>query len=320
MTEKYESNVLRTTPTAPPYLGGPLSKDLFDMDRVWRIMDGAIDVHVHGGPEAYVARVADELELAIEACENGMGAIVFKCHSAPSSRSAKIVQNYINHWAESHNKQKIDIFGGVVLNYAVGGLNPEAVEVNYRLGGKYVWLPTMDSNYKLYSEIGTPGRIETLDESGFIVPKLKEILDLIAQTDMVLCITHQCTKERFAIIDAAKKIGVKRIELAHPDKLDRLSIEEMKMIAGKGVYIGLYSMNLAEPGYPSPSFDPEFMLQIIREVDTRYLVAGTDAGAFIVTKPVESMRRFITWMLHFGIPDETVEKIVKINAKKLLYQ
>jgi hypothetical protein len=54
-------------------------------------------------------------------------------------------------------------------------------------------------------------------------------------------------------------------------------------------------------------------------VGSDYLVAGTDVGFFIEDKPVEAMRRFITWMLVSGIPDKTVERIVKLNARELLY-
>ena len=101
----------------------PIIDKLFDMTKVWRLLEGSIDVHVHGGPDAYNTRVYDEYELAVQACNLGMKAVVFKCHSAPSVRSSYIVQKLVNRWAEDHGKEKIDIFGGVVLNYSVGGLN-----------------------------------------------------------------------------------------------------------------------------------------------------------------------------------------------------
>ncbi|MCJ7495178.1 MAG: DUF6282 family protein [Deltaproteobacteria bacterium] len=50
----------------------------FEMDRVWKLMDGAIDVHIHPGPDAYNARVYDELEIATQGCQVGMKAVVFK--------------------------------------------------------------------------------------------------------------------------------------------------------------------------------------------------------------------------------------------------
>ncbi len=139
-----------------------LTAPLFDMNKVWKLLDGAIDTHIHSGPDAYNARCYDELELAIQACEVGMRAVMFKCHSAPSSRSVYFVQKSVNQWADEHNKKKIDCFGGVVLNYSVGGLNPEAVSVSYRIGGKIVWLPNMDASFH-HKIMGKPGYIKPED-------------------------------------------------------------------------------------------------------------------------------------------------------------
>lgn len=32
-----------------------ISAPQFDMDRVWKLLDGAIDVHIHGGPDRIIA-------------------------------------------------------------------------------------------------------------------------------------------------------------------------------------------------------------------------------------------------------------------------
>ena len=37
------------------------------------------------------------------------------------------------------------VFGGVALNQTVGGLNPYAVELALRMGGRMVWFPTLSS-------------------------------------------------------------------------------------------------------------------------------------------------------------------------------
>lgn len=294
--------------------GTDLKAPLFNVDRVQELMDGAIDIHIHSGPDAYAARVADELQLSIEACQAGMAAVVFKCHAVPTQRSVTLLQGVVNKWAEEHNRRKTDLFGGVVLNYAVGGLNPEAVFANARLGGKYVWLPSLDSAYHR-REIGMREGIEVLDENDNVVPALKEIFTLIAQTDMVLGICHQTTKEKFILIDEAKKAGVKKIEVIHPlHPSYSMSIEELRMVTEKGAYIGLYSWSLAPP-----MFNADWNLQALKEIDPAYFVAGTDVGLFQEDRPVESMRRFITWMLVVDIPDKVVGRIVKINAKELLY-
>src|SRR3546814_17841203 len=39
----------------------------------------------------------------------------------------------------------ISVYGGIALNHTVGGLNPYAVELALRMGGRVVWFPTLAS-------------------------------------------------------------------------------------------------------------------------------------------------------------------------------
>ena len=70
------------------YEGYVLNRDmpLFDMSRVNRLMEGAIDVHIHSGPDAWATRPLDDIEVAIQACDAGMAAVVYKCHSGSTAR------------------------------------------------------------------------------------------------------------------------------------------------------------------------------------------------------------------------------------------
>jgi hypothetical protein len=287
----------------------------FDMERVWKLMDGAIDVHIHPGPDAYNARVYDELEIAVQACQVGMKAVVFKGHSMPSARSAYFVQKAADLWAEEHKKGRIDVRGGVVLNEAVGGLNPEAVLTSYRIGGKHVWLPNKDASFH-HRLFGIPGGIEVLDENDEVVPALREILSLVAEGDMILSLSHQSVKERFIIIDEAKRAGVRRIEVGHPLMvMAKMTIDQMKMAAEKGAYLGMYCANFD----PDLTWSWEGFLEAVKVVGCDHIVIGTDCGHFSFPSPLEAMRLFITGMLTRGIPDRDVEKMLKINARNLLY-
>jgi hypothetical protein len=292
-----------------------LTAPRFDMDRVWKLLDGAIDVHIHPGPDAYNTRVYDELDIAIQACRLGMGAVVFKAHSMPSARSAYFVQRFVDDWAEEHNRRKTDVRGGVMLNYSVGGLNPEAVLVSYRVGGKHVWLPNKDASFhhKLY---GIPGGIEVLDEKDKVVPPLREIFELIAEGDMVLSFSHQSVKERFILLDEAKKIGVKRIEICHPNALTaKMTVDQMKIVSEKGAFLGIYCAGFG----PSHMWSWDEFMEIVNVVGCDRIVIGTDCGSFAYPSPSEAMRLFITGMLFRGIPDHDVEKMVKLNPGELLY-
>ena len=296
--------------------GSGIKAQLFDYDRVLKLMDGAIDLHVHASPEAYVTRMADELDLTFQACRAGMKALVFKCHATSSVRSAKMAQKVVNQWADQNNMKRTDVFGGVVLNYSIGGLNPEAVVCNYQLGGKYIWTAAIDSSHHR-KQIGQPGGIEVLDENKEVVPVLKEILCLIAETDMVLGLCHQSAEENLIIIDAAREVGVKRIELVHPlMPAHKMTIEEIKIAVDKGgVYAGLYCWSMRSGWWGG--WDE--ILKTIEVIGPEHLVLATDAGIFTEVCPVEAMRTFIAEMLVHGVSDKDVERMVKTNSAELLY-
>jgi len=290
----------------------------FDHDRVWKLMDGMIELHIHSGPSV-PTRSYNELECAIQGMQVGQRAIVSKAHDVPTTRSAIIVQQVVNQWAAEHNKKPIDVFGGVTLNYPVGGLNPDAVIAAYALRGKYVWLPSRDASYhRAHDTLSEPigkGGIEVIDENDRVVPALREILALISETDMVLGVCHQSTKERFIIVEEARKLGLKRIEILHINyPLTRMTPEEAKEITSKGAFVGLYAMSLGPP-----YFDFDETMNHIKKVGAENIVLGADGGLPWAIAPVEGMRMFISMLLKAGIPDRDIELMVKTNPARLLY-
>ncbi|HZT18671.1 MAG TPA: DUF6282 family protein, partial [Dongiaceae bacterium] len=87
---------------------------------------GAIDMHCHPFPDLF-PRLADDIDIAVAARDAGMKALMLKCHHESTVSRAYLVQRMV---------PGIRVFGGVVLNSYVGGINPAAVEAALRLGGK----------------------------------------------------------------------------------------------------------------------------------------------------------------------------------------
>ena len=225
-----------------------------------------------------------------------------------------LAQTVIDNWAKENNRTSTRTLGGVILNNAVGGLNPYAVETSAKIGGKFVWTPSNDSwwHRKL---TGHGGGIEVLDEHDRVLPALEEIFRIASAYDLVLGICHQNTKERLIMIDAANEAGVKRIVLIHPQQpVNKMTIEQMKMAAAKGAYMGIYCCD-----FHPPFFDWDETLQIIKELGPDSIVLGTDLGNFKWPPPVESFRRYLALLLYQGVPDKDVEKMAKINAQNLIF-
>ena len=98
------------------------------------LLRGAIDIHVHSYPDLFKRFSAEEI--ARNARDMGMRAIVFKHHHLPTvDRAYYVMQNI----------KGIDLFPSITLNYAVGGINPFAVEFALKMGAKIIWMPTIDT-------------------------------------------------------------------------------------------------------------------------------------------------------------------------------
>src|SRR4051794_26229022 len=113
-------------------------------------LTGVVDIHVHTDPDS-VPRSIDAVDLARMAKERGMRALVLKSHWEPTASMAYLVRKAV---------PGIEIFGGIDLNRAVGGVNATAVErmASVKGGwGRVVWMPTFDAeNQVRYSKENRP--------------------------------------------------------------------------------------------------------------------------------------------------------------------
>ena len=99
------------------------------------MLRGVVDIHLYASPCVY-ERAFNEIDLAKQARDAGYKAILIKCHHAINADRAQNVMKMV---------PGIGVFGGVVLNYTVGGLNPEAVEAAIAFGAKEIWMPNIHS-------------------------------------------------------------------------------------------------------------------------------------------------------------------------------
>ena len=104
-------------------------------------LNGIIDMHVHTAPDV-CQRTYNDLELTAAAVRAGARAIVIKGHHCSTVARAALCNAY-NRMAFDSNS--FVMYGGLVLNYEVGGLNPQAVQTALEMGAKVIWLPTVDA-------------------------------------------------------------------------------------------------------------------------------------------------------------------------------
>jgi hypothetical protein len=293
-------------------------------EQVMSILQDGIDIHVHGYPDALVDTGWDFAWEAKQAYDAGMRAMVFKSMLSDTAPMMYFVQQIVDRHAQEKeekgemHRHPFNVYGGVVLNWSVGGLNPEAVKVSAKLGAKIVWLPSHDSAHHMKTLEEDGKGVEVLDEHDKPLPELIEIFKTVAKYNIILDLCHTGTKERFIMTEEAQKYGVKKILLTHPQwSVNRMSIDEMAEISKMGAYIGLF-MYSAVPHFNNPVADRTEVLKIIEKVGPEKCAIATDYGSMLNPPPLEGMKLYVRLLLAMGVPETDVCTMLSKNNAFLL--
>ncbi len=281
-------------------------------------IEGAIDFHVHSGPDVF-GRSVDDVEIARLAAGQGMRALVYKSHVTSTSDRAALAMKAV---------PGIELFGGITLNNAVGGLNPEAVEWMFRMAGgrgKVVWLPTFDSdNHRRV--FGAPGEGIRVAIDGKVVPEAEAVLAIIAREDLVLQTGHVSAEEVVAIVARARDMGVENIVVTHAmADVPGLSTEQMKTVAANGAYLELVFLNhmmgpqahLAWMRHWS-RVSIESMAAAIGEVGADHFVLATDLGQVGTPLHMDGYRLLIAGLMDAGLSADEIDLMMRRNPARLL--
>lgn len=280
-------------------------------------LKGVIDFHVHSGPDSFTRSITD-YEIARAAKRSGMRALVLKNHFTMTADRAYL--------AEKATGMKC--FGGITLNRAVGGLNAEAVKrmLSFTGGrGKVVWLPTFDAenHVKHFKEKRPFVRVVN---KGEIVPKLKPILKLAAEFDLVLQTGHSSADECLTIIKAAKAAGVKKIVVTHAmaDPIG-MTVTQMKAAAKLGaIFECVWLTNLTGPKSHLASqrhwrrVTTAEYAKAIRAVGAKHFILASDLGQYLNPVHTDGIKAFILGLRKAGIPDKDIDFMCRETPARLL--
>jgi hypothetical protein len=247
-----------------------------DVDEV---LSNAIDCHTHGGSDP-MERLLLEDDIGIDYSEAGMRAMVIKTWFTPSASRNALVQKAVDRYCEARGIRPVRCFGGIVLNYSVGGFNPEAVRRCLGFPGmKYVWMPMVDSYHHrrvVYDDWSGYG-LSFLDEERRVIPQVQDILRIIADNELVLASGHYPYADTAILVEEARRLGVERIEIIHPAHIhSKHTIEQMKAQADRGAKLML--SGLGAMAFPLHESGPLYAARIVREVGPENLLYGSDFG------------------------------------------
>jgi hypothetical protein len=282
-------------------------------------VSGAVDLHCHPAPDLF-PRLADDVDVAEHARAMGLRAVMIKSHYEPSASRAAHTQRIV---------PGIQVFGGIVLNHSVGGVNPAAAEAALQLGAREVWMPTVDARHHADVHGGTgsydaqrsaagssrPG-ISVVDQHGELTPETLEVLDLIAQHDAIMGTCHLSPGEIRTLVAEARRRGVQRITVTHPFfKVPNLSLEELRELTALGAY--------AEFGYCtiSPMWayaNPKRVAEAVNAIGARHCLLVSDTGQRHNPMPAEALRVFAQSLFESGVSEEDVSTMIRSNPMELL--
>ncbi len=267
-------------------------------------LDGVVDLHTHAGPDSR-PRSVNDIEAARGAQAAGMRAILLKNHFTMTADRAAIAMAEVG---------GIEIFGGVVLNRAVGGINPEAVRQMATFSGgrgKVVWLPTFDAEYYVTAAGGGEPFVSIL-EDGEPLPAVLEVFDLIAEHDLTLAMGHSAPEEVLRLLPEAAARGVERILVTHVFS-QGATMDQMREMAESGAimeidWLAVYSGNRPLEDY----------VAAIDELGASAFVMSSDLGQAGNPAHAEGLRAYIRAMRDAGISTDTIDLMIRRNPARLL--
>jgi hypothetical protein len=288
------------------------------------LLRGAFDTHIHVDPDV-VPRIVDDITLARRFLDLGLEGFVLKSHYNATAERASVVRAAV---------PGIRALGAIVLNRAVGGLNPLAVEVAAREGARTVWLPTVDSVNESHERDAPAGAkvpvwvrlqrdlreqgieidpVPVVDGAGTVLPETRAVLERIAHHDLVLATGHLARDEIFAVDDAARQAGVTQIVITHPEfPAQSLAIPDQLALAERGA---LLERCMTTPHTGKIAW--EQWIENIRACGPEHSVLSTDLGQTFNPPVEDGMAIMVDRLLAAGFDDQEVHVMAVTNTRRV---
>jgi hypothetical protein len=287
---------------------------LFPLALCAQNLTGLIDMHVHSDPDS-IPRSIDAIDLAKLAKQRGMRGLVLKNHFEPTASLAYIVRKEV---------PGIEVFGGIALNLAVGGVNPVAVErmASVKGGwGRVVWMPTLDAeNQVRFSKENRP--FVSVVRNGQVTPEVKEVLGIIAKRNLIFETGHISPAESLLLIREAKRLGVKKMVVTHcMEPFINMSVAQMQEAAKLGAYLEFTYAVLIPQTVPMPrpaAYDIHELAAAIRAVGPDHCILSSDLGQRGSPLHPDGLAAFFQALRGQGFTEAEINRMAKKNPADLL--
>jgi hypothetical protein len=269
---------------------------------------GLIDFHTHAAPDIF-GRAVDDDELATLAASRQMEALVFKNHVTHTADRA---------WLARKHVAGIKVFGGVVLNRAVGAINAQAVEWMWRMQGAYgrvVWFPTFDADNHVRRAGTAKSGVRVVNRGGTVLAEARAVLEVCARQRLVVHTGHSSGEQALALIAAAREAGCDRIVVTHAQfDVVGMTVPQMRKAAAMGAKMELCALGmLTGPDAPLEFLRHAARVEVadtaaaIKAVGARHFVLGTDLGQSGNPTPVDGLTMFVAALQAAGVTPAEIQ-------------
>ena len=289
--------------------------------RAEEAMWGAVDLHCHSGPNP-IPRIFDHVEAARDAARLGMRAMLVKSHHHNTVMDLLAM-------ADQLDALDTEVYGGVALNSQVGGINPYAVEMSLRMGGRAVWFPTISSirhiehlqhggGFPQASVEITSTPVSPTDDDGVLTADSRHVLDLIVENEALLSAGHLPPEDILPLLTEAADRGITRMVLSHPNnKVMRLTVDDVRPFVALGCTIE-HEVSMYDPGMERAQSTPEVLMEWITAIGPADTILASDLGQVGRPLPVDSFLRVGQALLDLGLSDADLRRISVDNPARRL--
>lgn len=280
---------------------------------------GVIDMHVHSDPDVF-GRALTDTEVSQVARRKGLRGLVLKNHVANTADRAALAMQAV---------PGIEVWGGIVLNNAVGGVNPAAVEWMHRMAGgrgKVVWLPTFDSDKHIKTLVNKSGSGLRVAIDGKVTPQTEEVLKIIARENLLLATGHIHAEEVLAVTKRARELGVKNILVTHGlTNIPGLTLAQAKEVVAMGgmievCYLQFMTGHDAQHAWMKhwDQVGPAQVVAAVKELGAGGLVLSTDLGQHGNMNPIDGIETMIGALKAAGVSEADLDTMLRKNPARLL--
>ncbi len=278
-------------------------------------LKGMYDLHVHAAP-SIARRKFTALEALKLANNEGMGGLLLLDHTYNTTVVAQVLNEM---------GYETKVFGSILLNESVGGLDPSVVETAIGLGTKQIQMPTYSAqnhkekygdDQKIFPYQKKSKGVSILDNRGRLISEVEEILQIIKDSESFLGTGHLSIVEIEKLVGRAKELKIRvLVNSVSTDMID-IPIHIQKKLADENVFMEHDYMVLTDLTHKKTPI--ESIVKQIRAVGAERCVIATDSGQPPNPNLIDELRDFNKQLLKNGITENELNLMTQKNPRILL--